>query len=60
MYTKEACRGQGLGTKMLDMAVEEAKAAGITKIWLGASELGRPVYKKYGFKETDEWLGLNF
>ncbi|MFA1819248.1 GNAT family N-acetyltransferase [Virgibacillus oceani] len=60
MYMKEAYRGQGLGTNMLDMAVGEAKAAGITKIWLGASELERPVYKQYGFKETVEWLELNF
>jgi len=59
MYTKEEYRGQGIGTNMLDRAVNEAKDAGISKIWLGASELGRPVYKKYGFKETDEWLELN-
>jgi hypothetical protein len=40
--------------------VDEAKSLGISKIWLGASKLGRPVYGKSGFKETDEWLELNF
>lgn len=60
MYTKENYRGQGIATSLLSKLVEEATNSGITKIWLGASKLGRPVYKKFGFKETDEWLELNF
>jgi len=59
MYTKESYRGQGIATKLLTKLVAEAKTAGIIKIWLGASKLGRPVYKKLGFKETDEWLELD-
>ncbi|MBE5102168.1 GNAT family N-acetyltransferase [Priestia aryabhattai] len=59
MYTKESYRGQGIATKLLTKLVAEAKTAGIIKIWLGASKLGRPVYKKFGFKETDEWLKLD-
>jgi ribosomal protein S18 acetylase RimI-like enzyme len=60
MYTKETYRGQGIATTLLTKLVDEVKEAGITKIWLGASKLGRPVYKKFGFQETDEWLELNF
>ncbi len=59
MYTKENYSGQGIATKLLTKLVDEVKNAGITKIWLGASKMGRPVYKKFGFKETDEWLELN-
>ncbi|MBO0960903.1 GNAT family N-acetyltransferase [Neobacillus sp. MM2021_6] len=59
MYTNEKYRGQGIATKLLTKLVEEAKNLDIRKIWLGASKLGRPVYKKYGFKESDEWLELN-
>jgi GNAT superfamily N-acetyltransferase len=59
MYTKESYRGQGIATKLLTKLVAEAKTAGIIKIWLGASKLGRPVYEKFGFKETDEWLELD-
>jgi GNAT superfamily N-acetyltransferase len=59
MYTKESYRGQGIATKLLTKLVAEAKTAGIIKIWLGASKLGRPVYKKFGFKETDGWLELD-
>ncbi|PES31588.1 GNAT family N-acetyltransferase, partial [Bacillus thuringiensis] len=32
--------------------------SGISQIWLGASKMGRPVYKKFGFMETDEFLEL--
>jgi ribosomal protein S18 acetylase RimI-like enzyme len=60
MYTKENYRGQGIATNLLTKLVDEAKNSGVSKIWLGASKLGRPVYKKFGFKETDEWLELNF
>lgn len=59
MYTKESYRGQGIATKLLTKLVAEAKTAGIIKIWLGASNLGRPVYKKFGFKEADELLELD-
>ncbi|WP_040203464.1 GNAT family N-acetyltransferase [Neobacillus jeddahensis] len=59
MYTRDDYRGRGLATKLLALLVDETKAAGIAKIWLGASKLGRPVYKKFGFTETDEWLELD-
>ncbi|MBI0581263.1 GNAT family N-acetyltransferase [Neobacillus cucumis] len=59
MYTNENYRGQGIATKLLTKLVVEVKSSGISKIWLGASKLGRPVYKKFGFRETDEFLELN-
>ncbi|WP_157081487.1 hypothetical protein [Neobacillus soli] len=30
------------------------------EIWLGVSKMGRPVYKKFGFTETDEFLEFFF
>lgn len=59
MYTKEKYRGQGIATNLLTKLIAEAKNAGVTKIWLGASKLGRPVYKRFGFQETAEYLELN-
>ncbi|MFJ7730240.1 GNAT family N-acetyltransferase [Neobacillus sp. NPDC097160] len=59
MFTSEDYRGQGIATGLLKKLVDEAKELGVSKLWLGASKLGRPVYKKFGFKETDEWLELN-
>ncbi|MEH6944781.1 GNAT family N-acetyltransferase [Bacillus sp. JJ722] len=59
MYTNENYRGQGIATMLLTRLVEEVRTSGISKIWLGASKMGRPVYKKFGFIETDEYLELN-
>jgi len=58
MYTNENYRGQGIATKILSQLVDEAKITGVSKIWLEASTMGRPVYKKFGFVETDEFLEL--
>ncbi len=59
MYTLPAYRGRGIASLLLDELVSEAKERKVEKLWLGASEMGRPVYLKYGFKETNEWLELN-
>lgn len=59
MYTAPEYRGQGIATMLLDKLVSEAKMRNVEKLWLGASKMGRPVYLKYGFKETQEWLELN-
>ena len=58
MYTNENYRGQGIATKILSKLVDEASITGVSKIWLEASTMGRPVYKKFGFVETDEFLEL--
>lgn len=58
MYTAPHCRGRGLATSLLDRLVAEAQARGVQKLWLGASKLGRPVYRKYGFQDSGEWMEL--
>ncbi|WP_083953997.1 GNAT family N-acetyltransferase [Cytobacillus eiseniae] len=59
MYTKDHYRGQGIATKLLSTLVNEVKQLGITKIWLTASKMGKPVYKKFGFIEVDDDLELS-
>ncbi len=59
MYTKDKYRGRGIATALLHKLVEEAKAKGISKLWLGASKMGRPVYEKFGFRETGGWLEMD-
>ncbi|MEN2766337.1 GNAT family N-acetyltransferase [Ornithinibacillus xuwenensis] len=59
MYTKAEYRGQGIATKLLDTLVKEAQDADVSKLWLGASTLGKPVYKKFGFNESNEWMELS-
>jgi len=58
MYTAANYRKRGIATALLERLVEEAKARKVKKIWLGASTLGRPVYERFGFKDTGEWLDL--
>jgi len=59
MYTHSDYRKQGIASTLLEKLRDEAKERGIKKLWLGASRLGKPVYKKFGFKETTEWLDMD-
>jgi len=58
MYTADNYRKRGIATDLLEKLVEEAKLRKVKKLWLGASFLGRPVYERFGFKDTGEWLDL--
>lgn len=58
MYTRDDYRRQGIATLLLDKLVEVAKIRNVKKLWLGASELGRPVYEKFGFRQTGVWLDM--
>ena len=49
MYTKPDYRRQGIAFKTLDLLVTDAKMKGITAISLEATDMGRPLYEKYGF-----------
>ncbi len=59
MYTAPAYRKKGIATELLDKLKEEAKKRGAAKMWLGASEMGRPVYEKYGFNVMTEWMDIS-
>ncbi|TSB47737.1 GNAT family N-acetyltransferase [Alkalicoccobacillus porphyridii] len=59
MYTADSYRGKGIASKLLNMLIDETKQQGISKMWLGASQLGRPIYQKFGFKDSDEWMELD-
>lgn len=53
MYTKPQFRRRGIATRLLDYLVNEAKAKNCTKITLNASDMGKPIYLKYGFKDIE-------
>ncbi len=55
MYTLPAWRGRGVGTALVTTIVAHLKATRVRRIWLHATEQGRPVYAKAGFvpSETD-------
>ena len=53
-YVQPEARGNRLAGAMLHTAVAEANRRGIKVVSLHASELGRPIYERYGFTSTNE------
>ena len=55
-YTAPASRGQGFANQLLRAAVDAAHQAGATVLTLHASPFGKPIYEKFGFKLSNEWI----
>jgi len=53
MYTVPAHRGDGIATRLLDHIVAHIRSLGGHRVWLRASDYGRPVYHRYGFRGDD-------
>lgn len=49
MYTDPDYRRRGIAVKTLDLLVKDALARGVSHICLEATDMGRPLYEKYGF-----------
>ena len=58
IYTVPKYRGQGLATKIVDLLVQEAYTRGIHDISLKATDMGQPVYERYGFVKDKEAMIL--
>ena len=58
MYTVPGYRRRGIAYKTLGMLVNDAKDLGITAISLEATNMGRPLYEKYGFVKMDDEMEL--
>ncbi|HHQ4779450.1 TPA: GNAT family N-acetyltransferase [Aeromonas veronii] len=59
MYTQPQWRRQGIATALLDTIAAFAIARQLGKVWLHASEQGRPIYERSGFVANPaqlEWL----
>ena len=59
MYTLPAYRKQGMASALLDAMVVHACAERLGKVWLHASDEGRPLYERIGFVANPaylEWL----
>ncbi len=48
VYTEKECRGQGIAGLLLNMAVEDLKAKGITPVYLVTNHVG--FYERYGWE----------
>lgn len=58
VYTRENYRRRGIGFRLLDMAVQEAKFRGVTEISLDTTDDGRELYLNYGFAPSNEYMGF--
>lgn len=58
MYTAPEYRRQGIAFHTLDLLVQEAEKQGVSEITLEATELGRPLYERYGFVKTEDEMVL--
>ncbi len=58
MYTDLEYRRRGIARGTLDRLISDARERGITSISLEATEMGRPLYEKYGFVKTEDEMYL--
>ena len=47
-------RGNGIGSALVALGLDEARKAGLTEFFLQASEDGHDVYEKFGFVDVEE------
>ena len=59
MYTRPAYRGKGIAPTLFGRLIEESKKRGCEKISLNATDMGKPIYQKFGFKLSDNDMFLN-
>lgn len=53
MFTYTQYRKKGIASRLFELIVEEARLFGCTKILLNATDMGRPIYEKYGFEYVE-------
>ena len=59
MYTAPEYRRRGIATHMLGMLRDDAVSRKVRRIMLGASVYGMPVYRKFGFRDIDDWMYMD-
>ena len=60
LIVRGAFRGKGVGSALMDRALQALAGAGAETVWLTASKQGKPMYEKLGFTAVDvinRWEG---
>ena len=58
MYTAPEYRRKEIAIHTLDLLVKDAKKQGVSQIALEATDMGRPLYEKYGFVKMEDEMEL--
>ena len=58
MYTHPDYRRKGIAYRTLELLVEDIKSREITSISLEATDMGRPLYEKFGFTKMKDEMEL--
>ena len=58
MYTAPEYRRQGIAIHTLDLLVKDVRKQGVLQIALETTEMGRPLYEKYGFVKMEDEMEL--
>lgn len=58
MYTAPEYRRHGIALHTLDLLVKDAREQGASQIALEATDMGRPLYEKYGFVKMEDEMEL--
>ena len=58
MYTAPEYRRKGIAIHTLDLLVKDIRKQGVSQITLEATEMGRPLYEKYGFVKMEDEMEL--
>jgi GNAT superfamily N-acetyltransferase len=54
VFTERAWRRRGIGRRLTETVIDEARARGVSQLFLHASSEGRPLYEHLGFVPTNE------
>ncbi len=54
VYTLPEYRRQGLASQLIRMIIQESKERNVGKLYLNATQMGRPVYQKMGFESLED------
>lgn len=60
MYTNPDYRRLGIAYKTLELLVADAKERGVKAISLEATDMGRPLYEKFGFVKMEDEMQLRW
>jgi GNAT superfamily N-acetyltransferase len=59
MYTLPERRGRGIASMLLQHTIDYVKTTPASRISLHATEMGRPIYERFGFVASDSAMTLN-